>query len=558
MHDYLLSSEWVRFAFVLGIAVSMIMYEKRHLTTGSIVVPGYIAVFILHPLVIVATFVNALVTYALVNHVLRRYVLLYGRTKFTILAVTSTMIQMGMSNVTPATGWLWKSDVPLFVGVGYIVPALIAHDMARQGIRKTVTSVVIAGSIVATPIALAILFKVPGVNDLAPVDGFGQIAIDGRWIPVAMALAVAGSWAVAHNRGLRSGGFVGAAFAAMFMGNPMQVVIAIVIAALTWLFVTKVLMNHMILFGRRKFSSMLIVSSMLSWWSLWIGVNVFGPSWQLNYGVGSLALTPLMLPGLLANDAQRTSPRRVLLGLVLVTSFTLSTTWWVQTLFEPKTLDLPWKLLSVATGLVLFGAQLRLVGARLAERVPISVDTFRLRPVRPALWRPALVVSSVTSLAIGTPVRVATALLVRMLEQLRVLAAPTSPIPTPAIALETSAGPSFGTGSTTMSWNTWRSRHPEFAEAAERWLDGQLQPIRRSRPTDPRRELDGVTASILAASLRSQLAAGKFGTLNPSTQPRPSLYDLPRRVRTVAGTLDVAPEAQPATSSVPEEVAVLR
>ena len=54
MHDYLLSTEWVRFAFVLGIAVSMILYERRHLTTGSIVVPGYIAVFMIHPLVLVA------------------------------------------------------------------------------------------------------------------------------------------------------------------------------------------------------------------------------------------------------------------------------------------------------------------------------------------------------------------------------------------------------------------------------------------------------------------------------------------------------------------------
>ena len=92
MHDYLLSSEWVRFAFVLGVAVSMLLYERRHLTTGSIVVPGYIAVFMMHPLVIIATFANALLTYWLVNHILRRFFLLYGRTKFTI-SPHSTIIQ---------------------------------------------------------------------------------------------------------------------------------------------------------------------------------------------------------------------------------------------------------------------------------------------------------------------------------------------------------------------------------------------------------------------------------------------------------------------------------
>ena len=41
-----------RFAFVAGIVVSMVNYERRHLTTGSIVVPGYIAVFLLQPAVL--------------------------------------------------------------------------------------------------------------------------------------------------------------------------------------------------------------------------------------------------------------------------------------------------------------------------------------------------------------------------------------------------------------------------------------------------------------------------------------------------------------------------
>ena len=40
MHDYLFTTEVVRFAFMFGVAVSMILYERRHLTTGSIVVPG--------------------------------------------------------------------------------------------------------------------------------------------------------------------------------------------------------------------------------------------------------------------------------------------------------------------------------------------------------------------------------------------------------------------------------------------------------------------------------------------------------------------------------------
>ena len=309
-----LSTEMVRFAFMLGVAVSMLLYEKRHLTTGSIVVPGYIATFILYPMIVAATFVNALVSYVLVNKVLRRWFLLYGRTKFTVLALISILIQTAMLKATPSGAWLWESDFKLFVGVGYVVPALIAHDMGRQGVVRTVKSVTYAATLVAIPIALALAFDVPGVNDLAPLEGFGDMAIDTAWLPFAVLLSAAAAWGVATNYGMRSGGFVGAAFIAMFMGDPWQVIVAGAIAAASYLIVTRLLMNHMILFGRRKFSSMLLVASSLSWVLLWSGREFFGPEVQRHLDLGSLALTPLFLPGLIANDVQRTSPRKVVMG----------------------------------------------------------------------------------------------------------------------------------------------------------------------------------------------------------------------------------------------------
>ncbi len=277
MHDYLLSTEMVRFAFMLGVAVSMLLYEKRHLTTGSIVVPGYIATFILYPMIVAATFVNALVSYVLVNKLLRRWFLLYGRTKFTVLALISILIQTAMLKATPSGAWLWESDFKLFVGVGYVVPALIAHDMGRQGVVRTVKSVMYAATLVAIPIALALAFDVPGVNDLAPLEGFGDMAIDTAWLPFAVLLSAAAAWGVATNYGMRCGGFVGAAFIGMFMGDPWQVLVAGAIAAATYLIVTRLLMNHMILFGRRKFSSMLLVGSSLSWVLLVVGPRVLRP-----------------------------------------------------------------------------------------------------------------------------------------------------------------------------------------------------------------------------------------------------------------------------------------
>ena len=122
-----------------------------------------------------------------------------------------------------------------------------------------------AATLVAIPIALALAFDVPGVNDLAPLEGFGDMAIDTAWLPFAVLLSAAAAWGVATNYGMRCGGFVGAAFIGMFMGDPWQVLVAGTIAAATYLIVTRLLMNHMILFGRRKFSAMLLVASSLSW-----------------------------------------------------------------------------------------------------------------------------------------------------------------------------------------------------------------------------------------------------------------------------------------------------
>ncbi len=358
MHDYLLSTEMVRFAFIFGVAVSMLLYEKRHLTTGSIVVPGYIATFFIYPFIIVATFANALMTYWLVNRLLRRWFLLYGRTKITVLAMISIGIQTAMLKLTPSGPWLWESDFKLIVGVGYVVPALIAHDMGRQGIAKTTKSVLLASSIVGVPIVLALAFNVPGVNDLAPLTGFGDMALDAAWLPVAVLLSASAAWGVANNYGLRSGGFVGAAFVGMLLGDPWQLVIAVTIAAITYVLVTRVFMKNMILFGRRKFSAMLLTASSISWALMWTGAEFFGPGVQEHLDIGSLALTPLFIPGLLANDAQRTSPTRVLIGVSLAASFVLATTWWVQSMFEEVSLHVGWKIVSVLTFTAIFGRQL--------------------------------------------------------------------------------------------------------------------------------------------------------------------------------------------------------
>ncbi|MEO6571122.1 MAG: poly-gamma-glutamate biosynthesis protein PgsC/CapC [Ilumatobacteraceae bacterium] len=420
MHDYLFTSEVVRFAFMLGVAVSMLLYERRHLTTGSIVVPGYVATFAVYPQILVATAVNAAVSYLIVNRLLNRWFLLYGRSKFTVLALVSISIQTAMLKLSPSGSWLWESDIKLFVGVGYVVPALIAHDMGRQGIVKTIKSVSLASAIVLTPIALALWAGLPGINDLAPLTGTGRMAIDAAWIPLAVLLSAGAAWGVSHNHGLRSGGFMGASFVAILLGDPWQVAVALSLAALTYLFVTRVLMGEMILFGRRKFSAMLLVSGSAAWTLLWLASTIVGTDTLRHVDVGSLALTPLIVPGLIANDAQRTGPRQVLAGLTLATTFVLTTTWWLQSVVQHSPLRIGWKVASLLAFAYIFRPQLARIWIRATAGSPST----------------------------------------QIVEPVLVVAAPMPPAAAPA--------PLFGF--TGHGYDSWARLHREAADAAESWL----------------------------------------------------------------------------------------
>ena len=197
----------------------------------------------------------------------------------------------------PAARGSGSSDFPLLVGVGYIVPALIAHDMGRQGIRKTIKSVMLAGLIVAAPIGLALLVGVPGVNDLAPLRGGFDSAVDVAWIPIVVLLL--------GSRGLGCGSPPRAPAAVASWAPPSspscsatrwQVAGAACVSAVTYVIIKRLLMNSMILFGRRKFSAMLLVLASLSWSLLWFGSQIFTIGIQSHMDTGSPGPHPAHRP----------------------------------------------------------------------------------------------------------------------------------------------------------------------------------------------------------------------------------------------------------------------
>ncbi|MEO1277629.1 MAG: poly-gamma-glutamate biosynthesis protein PgsC/CapC [Planctomycetota bacterium] len=309
-----------RLAFILGIGLSVWLYDRWHLSCGSIITPAYLALHFDSPQALGVTLLTAALTYGVVYIAMPRFVVMTGKTRFLALMPVAILVSMALHTGPGGQGTAGTSVASdVLVGIGFIVPGLLAHDVATQGARNTAFSVssLTVGLAIVT-YALAGVALTPAHRETAELFAF-----EASWLPLAVLLSVLASVALSDRYGVRAGGFVGAAYIAMLSTSPFELITLAVIAWLTHAIVVRGLMPRAIVFGRRKFAAMLLVAATLSWiWTLVRGSIVGLPPDPLGYG--AFALVSMTLPGLLANDAERVGGRRMALGLVLATTFTLS------------------------------------------------------------------------------------------------------------------------------------------------------------------------------------------------------------------------------------------
>ena len=129
---------------ILGIIISIIFYELTEISPGGIIVPGYIALFITQPERIIMTIFLSLATLLVVN-ILSNYTILYGRRKFGIMIIISFIIRLIMQM---SINYLPLPDILATSSIGYIIPGIIAQDIGRQGIVKTVSSMILVASLI--------------------------------------------------------------------------------------------------------------------------------------------------------------------------------------------------------------------------------------------------------------------------------------------------------------------------------------------------------------------------------------------------------------------------
>lgn len=136
--------EFIVTSIGFGLVVSLLFSEIFGIAAGGMVVPGYFALYLDHPFVIITTLMIAYLSYALVR-TFSSFMIIYGRRRTVLMIITGFMLGAILRNFTQA--YIADSSIELNV-IGYIIPGLIAIWIDRQGLVETVSVLSIASVVV--------------------------------------------------------------------------------------------------------------------------------------------------------------------------------------------------------------------------------------------------------------------------------------------------------------------------------------------------------------------------------------------------------------------------
>lgn len=130
-------------AIALSVLLSFGLYEAFGLLAGGMVSAGYLCLFLEQPLRLVSTLALAVLVYGL-TRLISRYVILYGRRRFMLVIVLSLIFGWLIEQFVMKAA-LIPQDMRI---IGHVVPGLIANDMYKQGVPRTLLGVLLSAAVV--------------------------------------------------------------------------------------------------------------------------------------------------------------------------------------------------------------------------------------------------------------------------------------------------------------------------------------------------------------------------------------------------------------------------
>lgn len=127
-------------AVALSIILGFLSQEFLGLSSGGLVSAGYLAFYFNQPYRIISTLVLAIIVFLAVKG-LEQVLFIYGRRRFACCVLLGIIFAWILNEVIVSMNFVYQ-DLRI---VGYVVPGLIANDMLKQGILKTLAVLLIIG-----------------------------------------------------------------------------------------------------------------------------------------------------------------------------------------------------------------------------------------------------------------------------------------------------------------------------------------------------------------------------------------------------------------------------
>lgn len=130
-------------AVFLSVVLSFGMYEGFGLLTGGMVSAGYLCLYFEQPLRIVTTLALSVLTYGMIR-MISRFAMVYGRRRFMLTVLLSLIFSWIIEQFLLGIA-LIPQDIRI---IGHVVPGLIANDMVKQGITRTLLGILCSAAVV--------------------------------------------------------------------------------------------------------------------------------------------------------------------------------------------------------------------------------------------------------------------------------------------------------------------------------------------------------------------------------------------------------------------------
>lgn len=127
----------------IGMVLSLFLTETLGVTAGGIIVPGYIAMYLENPERLLITFGVSIFTFLMVK-LLGKYIMVYGKRRLVLALLIGFLLGYLSRSENIITTELSNMD---FMVIGNIIPGLIANWMDRQGVLRTISTILIVAGI---------------------------------------------------------------------------------------------------------------------------------------------------------------------------------------------------------------------------------------------------------------------------------------------------------------------------------------------------------------------------------------------------------------------------